>query len=95
MFHRNYNRCRRRRNNHFSQIHQPKSNPCCLAWSKQQESAAVKWMQIKQSLFVPPDRTWNNVNDPKVNYSSDLRERKVGHEPEAWALLLYACYRPT
>ena len=27
------------------------------------------------------DRTWNKVNDPKVDYSGDLRERKVEHEP--------------
>ena len=32
-------------------------------------------------LCLPPDRTWHKVNDPKVDYSRDLGEGKVGHEP--------------
>ena len=32
-------------------------------------------------LCLPPDRTWHKVNEPKVDYSGDLEERKVGHEP--------------
>ena len=39
---------------------------------------------------LPPDRTWHKVNDPKVNYSGDLGEGKVGHEPKlkaCWSML--------
>ena len=32
-------------------------------------------------LCLPPDRTWHKVNDPKVDYSGDLGEGKVRHEP--------------
>ena len=32
-------------------------------------------------LCLPPDRTWHKVNDLKVDYSGDLGEEKVRHEP--------------
>ena len=37
---------------------------------------------------LPPDRTWHKVNDPKVDYSGDLGEGKVGYEP-SWTMLDY------
>ena len=30
---------------------------------------------------LPPDRTRHKVNDPKVDYSGDLGEEKVGQKP--------------
>ena len=42
-------------------------------------------------LYFPPDRTWQKVNDPKVDYSGDLGEVNVGHEPR----LDYAGHRLT
>ena len=33
------------------------------------------------SFWLPPDRTWDKIYDPKVDYSDGLGERKVGHEP--------------
>ena len=42
-------------------------------------------------LSSPPDRTWHKVNDPKVDYSGDLGEWKVGHEPRVepyWTMLV-------
>ena len=32
-------------------------------------------------LCLSPDMTWHKVNDLKVDYSGDLGEGKVGHEP--------------
>ena len=32
-------------------------------------------------LCIPPDRTWHKVNDSMVDYSLDLGEGKVEHEP--------------
>ena len=46
----------------------------------------------REGLFVSspqPDRTWHKVNDPKVDFSGDLGEGKVGHEPRlepCWTL---------
>ena len=40
---------------------------------------------------LPPDRTWHKVINPKADYSVDLEEWKVGHEPglePCWSLLL-------
>ena len=31
-------------------------------------------------LCLPPDKIWHKVNDPKVKYSGDLGEEKVGHK---------------
>ena len=42
-------------------------------------------------LCLPPDRTWHKVNDPKVDYSGDLGEVMVGHEPRlepCWTMLV-------
>ena len=36
----------------FWQIHLPKSNPCCIAWSRQQVILAAIWMQTKQITYV-------------------------------------------
>ena len=41
--------------------------------------------------WFPPDRTWHKVNDPKADYSGDLGEWMVGHEPRlepCWSMLL-------
>ena len=32
-------------------------------------------------ICLPPDRTWHKVNDTKVDYSENLGEGKIGHEP--------------
>ena len=40
---------------------------------------------------LPPDRTWRKVNDPKVDYSGGLGERKVGHEPRLEPCLTMRC----
>ena len=42
-------------------------------------------------LYLPSDRTWHKVNDLKVDYSGDLGEGKVGHEPRlkpCWTMLI-------
>ena len=42
-------------------------------------------------LCLPPDRTWPKVIDPKVDYSGNLGEGKVGHEPRldpCWSMLV-------
>ncbi len=31
-------------------------------------------------LCLPLDRTWHKINEPKVDYSGDWGERKVGHD---------------
>ena len=41
---------------------------------------------------LPPDSARHKVNDPKVYYSGDLSEGKIGREP---SLLVYAGHRPT
>ena len=38
-----------------------------------------------------PDRTRDKVDDPKVDYSGDLGERRIGHEPRlepCWTMLV-------
>ena len=42
---------------------------------------------------LPPDRTWQKVNDPKVDYSGGLGEGKFGHEPRLkpyWTMMQLA-----
>ena len=47
----------------------------------------MSFKRIDICRWLPPDRTWHKVND----YSGDLGERKVGHEPRlepCWSVLL-------
>ena len=46
-------------------------------------------------LCLPLDRTWHKVNDPKVDYSGDLRDGEGRARASARALLVYAGHRPT
>ena len=42
-------------------------------------------------LCLQPDRTWHKINDPKVDYSGDLGEGKIGQEPRLesfWTMLV-------
>ena len=42
-------------------------------------------------LYLPPDRSWHKVNDPKVDYSRDLGEVKIRPEPRletCWTMLV-------
>ena len=52
-------------------------------------------MKSSESAYIchclPPDRTRHKVNGPKVDYSGDLGEGKVGHEPKlesCWNMLI-------
>ena len=42
--------------------------------------------------YLPPDRTWHKVNDPKVDYSGGLGEGWARAEPRA--LQVYDAARP-
>ena len=48
----------------------------CLGQSQQQINAVDIWH------CLPTDRTWHKLNDPKVDYSGNLGEEKVEHEPK-------------
>ena len=53
--------------------------------------ASARSTVVDICLCLPSDRTWHNVNDPKVNYSGDLGEGKVGHESRlepCWNMLV-------
>ena len=43
--------------------------------------ASVQSTVADNCLSLPPDKTWDEVNDPKVDYSGDLGQGKVGHKP--------------
>ena len=51
-------------------------NNARLGQNQQQNNA------VDICLCLPPDRTWNEANDPKIDYREDLGEGKFGHEPK-------------
>ena len=49
------------------------------------------WNKLIFVTAPQPDRTRHKVNDPKVDYSGDLGEGKVGNEPRlepCWSTLV-------
>ena len=52
----------------FSQIHLPKLNSCCIAWSRQQKALASMWMQIKQSLCSKQFGAFSTLNGKLLKF---------------------------
>ena len=53
---------------YFSQIHQRKQNPHCIAYSNQQKTLTSTWMQLKQSTCVLNKRTIYTLSDQPLKF---------------------------